>query len=41
VGTTILFRPELRWEHSFDLAAYDGGNRHSQFMFAGDIIWFY
>jgi hypothetical protein len=40
-GTTILLRPELRWEHSFELAAYDGGTRHSQFMFAGDIIWFY
>ncbi len=41
IGSTILLRPELRWEHSFEVAAYDGGNRHSQFMFAGDIIWFY
>jgi hypothetical protein len=41
IGSTIVFRPELRWEHGFDHPAYDGGNRMSQFMFAGDVIWFY
>lgn len=41
LGSTVVFRPELRWEHAFDNPAYDGGNRHSQFMFAGDVIWFY
>lgn len=41
IGSTIVFRPELRWEHNFDNPAYDGGNRHSQFMFAADMIWFY
>lgn len=41
IGTTIVLRPELRWEHSFNELAYDGGNRHSQFMFASDIIWFF
>ena len=41
IGTTVLFRPEVRWEHNFDNPAYDGGNRHSQFMFAADVIWFY
>lgn len=41
IGSTIVFRPELRWEHNFDNLAYDGSTRHSQFMFAGDIIWFY
>jgi len=33
--------PELRWEHNFDNLAYDGSNRHSQFLLASDIIWFY
>lgn len=41
IGSTIVFRPELRWEHAFDNPAFDGGQRMSQFMFAGDIIWFY
>jgi hypothetical protein len=41
IGSTIVFRPELRWEHNFDNLAYDGGTRHSQFMFAADVIWFY
>jgi hypothetical protein len=41
IGSTIVFRPELRWEHAFDNPAYDGGTRRSQFMFAGDVIWFY
>jgi len=41
IGSTLVFRPELRWEHNFDNPAYDGANRHSQFMFAADMIWFY
>lgn len=41
IGSTIVFRPELRWEHNFDNLAYDGFHRHSQFMFASDIIWFF
>jgi hypothetical protein len=41
IGSTIVLRPELRWEHNFNNLAYDGGNRHSQFMFASDIIWFF
>jgi len=41
IGSTIVLRPELRWEHNFDNPAYDGGNRHSQFMFAADVIWFF
>jgi Putative beta-barrel porin-2, OmpL-like. bbp2/Carboxypeptidase regulatory-like domain len=41
IGSTIVLRPELRWEHNFDELAYDGGHRHSQFMFASDIIWFF
>jgi hypothetical protein len=41
IGSTIVLRPELRWEHNFDNPVFDDGNRHSQFMFASDIIWFF
>jgi hypothetical protein len=53
IGTTVLFRPEVRWEHIYNpntgLAApnnelpgaYDNGIRHSQLTFAGDIIYFF
>lgn len=41
IGTTLLFRPELRWEHAFNFPAYDGGTKHSQFMFASDVIFFF
>ena len=41
IGSTLVFRPEVRWEHNFDNLAYDGATRHSQFMFAADVIWFY
>lgn len=39
--STILLRPELRYEHAYDFPVYDGGTRKSQFMFAGDFILFY
>ena len=41
VGSTVVFRPELRWEHAYHAPAYDGGTRHSQFMFAADVVFFY
>jgi hypothetical protein len=49
VGTTILFRPELRFEHSYDLPAYDSpclpcgdpGTKKSQFTASGDVIFFF
>jgi hypothetical protein len=41
VGTTVLFRPELRWEHSYDAPAYDNGTRHSQLTLASDVILFF
>jgi hypothetical protein len=41
IGSTILFRPELRWEHSYDLPVYDNGTRHSQLTFASDVIFFF
>jgi hypothetical protein len=39
VGSTILFRPELRFDHSFQVRAYDQGTRRSQFQFAMDVIF--
>jgi hypothetical protein len=41
VGTTVLFRPEVRYEHAFDAPAYNSGTKKTQIMFAGDIIWFF
>jgi hypothetical protein len=41
VGTTVVFRPELRYEHAFDYPAYDGGLKKSQLMFASDMIFFF
>ena len=41
VGTTVLFRPELRWEHSYDAPAYNNGARHSQLTLASDVILFF
>lgn len=40
-GTTILVRPELRYEHAYDNPVYQVGTKKSQFMFASDIIWFF
>jgi hypothetical protein len=39
IGSTILFRPELRLEHSYDMAAYDLGTKKTQFIVAGDITY--
>ena len=39
IGSTILFRPEIRYEHSYDLAAYDLGTKKSQFIVAGDLTY--
>jgi hypothetical protein len=41
IGSTVLFRPELRYEHAYDYPAYNGGTSKSQFMLAGDFILFY
>ncbi len=32
------FRPEFRYEHSYDRPAYNNGTRQNQFMFATDLI---
>jgi hypothetical protein len=39
VGSTVLFRPELRFDHSFDLKAYDLGTKRNQFQLAMDVIF--
>lgn len=39
IGSTLLFRPELRLEHSYNLAAYDLGTKKTQFVFAGDVTY--
>jgi hypothetical protein len=41
VGSTLVFRPEIRFEHAFDMAAYSTGTKKTQVMFAGDIIYFF
>jgi hypothetical protein len=41
IGSTIVFRPELRYEHAFNAPAYDAGTKKSQLMFAADMILFY
>ena len=39
IGSTILFRPELRVEHSYDRPAYDKGTKSTQFIAAGDLTY--
>jgi hypothetical protein len=41
VGTTLLVRPELRFEPSYDVPAYDDGTKRNQLMLAGDVIYFF
>jgi hypothetical protein len=39
VGSTILLRPEIRFDRAFDRRAYDDGTRQSQFQLAMDVIF--
>lgn len=39
IGSTVLFRPELRLEHSYNMAAYDLGTKKTQFIVAGDMTY--
>jgi hypothetical protein len=41
IGASLLFRPEVRFERSYDNAAFDNGTKKNQLIFAGDIIVFY
>ena len=38
-GSMVLLRPELRFDRSWDRAAYNQGRSHNQFTFASDIIY--
>jgi hypothetical protein len=39
IGTTIMLRPELRFDHSWDLAAYNNGKARNQLFFGLDLIY--
>jgi hypothetical protein len=39
IGSTIMLRPELRFDHSWDLAAYNGGTARNQLFFGMDLIY--
>lgn len=39
IGSTVLFRPEIRFERSYDVAAYDNGTKKNQFIVAGDLTY--
>jgi len=39
VGSTILLRPEIRFDRAIDRRAYDDGTRQSQFQLAMDVIF--
>jgi hypothetical protein len=41
IGTTILLRPELRYERSYDVPAYNNGTKKDQLIFASDVIFFF
>ena len=38
-GSTVLLRPEIRFDRAFDRRAYDNGTRQSQFQLAMDVIF--
>jgi hypothetical protein len=40
-GTTVLWRPELRFERAYDAPAYDNGTKKNQLTFATDVIFFF
>ncbi|MGB2627272.1 MAG: outer membrane beta-barrel protein [Candidatus Acidiferrum sp.] len=39
IGTTVLIRPELRYEHAYNAPAYNAGTKSNQFVFATDLIF--
>ena len=41
IGTTVLLRPEVRYERSYDNPAYQNGTKKSQLTAAGDVIFFF
>jgi hypothetical protein len=39
IGSTVMIRPELRFDHSWDLPAYNGGKARNQLFFGMDLIY--
>jgi hypothetical protein len=39
IGSTVMLRPELRFDHSWDLAAYNNGKARNQLFFGLDLIY--
>ena len=39
IGNTIMFRPELRFDHSWDRRGYNNGTVRNQFFFGMDVIY--
>jgi hypothetical protein len=39
IGSTVMLRPELRFDHSWDLAAYNNGKARNQLFFGMDLIY--
>jgi hypothetical protein len=38
-GSTIMFRPEIRFDHSWDRLAYNNGTARNQFFLGGDLTY--
>ena len=38
-GGTLVLRPELRFDHSYDARAFDYGRDRNQFTVASDLIY--
>ena len=41
IGSTILFRPEIRYERAYDLAAYNNGTKKNQVTASADMTLFF
>ncbi len=41
IGSTVVFRPEVRYDYSYLAPAFDNGTKKGQLMFDGDMIFFY
>jgi hypothetical protein len=39
IGSTIMLRPEIRFDHSWDRLGYNNGTARNQFFFGGDLIY--
>ena len=39
IGNTVLIRPEIRFDRSWDMKAYNNGKNNNQFTFAADMIY--